>query len=214
MKAILRTIKPKQCANIMNHIQSILVIKNKREATAIQKLIDENGCADIYVYCSKQSPWIYWSEGVAKINNGQGCILGYKSLRNDNGKVLFKFRCYKVEELEKRRLFDAPFLSEYIYKDNETSYSFERKTQLTEEELCKYLKNKNGYVIHISDLEIFDEPKRLDNFERYGSWRLYQKTCPKALQGRCNHGKGYYVNHCIRAELTKAPQNFCYVEVE
>lgn len=35
MKAIMKSIKPKACANIMNLIQSILVIKNKREATAI-----------------------------------------------------------------------------------------------------------------------------------------------------------------------------------
>ena len=47
------SIKPKWCAKIMNGEKTIEVRKNKALATAIQKLIDENGYAEIYVYCSK-----------------------------------------------------------------------------------------------------------------------------------------------------------------
>ena len=83
----MKTIKPKTCANIMNFIQSILVIKNKREADAIQKLIDEYGYADIYVYCTKCDI------------KGARENFTFEQLKL-LGKVAFKFRCYKVEEIE------------------------------------------------------------------------------------------------------------------
>jgi predicted transcriptional regulator len=71
------------------------------------------------------------------------------------------------------------------------------KSCLTFVELRNYLKGKNGYEIHISDLEIFDEPKELSEFKQ-----------PRDSYGKVNWNTNeyYYMN------LTKAPQNFCYVE--
>lgn len=80
MKAIMISIKPKWCAKIMNGEKTIEVRKNKYLAKAIKNLIDENGFADIYVYCSKSN------------------YLGYISNRYV-GKVVFKFRCYFAELL-------------------------------------------------------------------------------------------------------------------
>ena len=59
MKAIMISIKPKWCAKIMNGEKTIEVRKNKALANAIQKLIDENEYADIYVYCTKDKSLIY-----------------------------------------------------------------------------------------------------------------------------------------------------------
>ena len=55
-KAILICIKPKWCAKILNGEKTIEVRKNKALANAIQKLIDEYGYAEFYVYCTKGKP--------------------------------------------------------------------------------------------------------------------------------------------------------------
>ena len=194
MKAIMISIKPKYCAAIMNGEKTIEVRKNKALASAIQKLIDKNGYADIYAYCSKDKSLIY-TDGI----DGKGDYVDYKyyeSYKDDkndigSGKVLFKFRCYKVEEVK--------------FTENEWHGTKEMpalkvldKSCLTYQEITNYL-NGTGYAIHISDLEIFDKPKELNEFRHithfrsYGSFRvdIEEQIVP----------------------LTKAPQNYCYVEV-
>lgn len=164
MKAIMISIKPKWCAKIMNGEKTIEVRKNKALANAIQKLIDENGYADIYVCCTKaltrlygeQSPFIEnhlnyfaddFSEGLD--SNDTGFL---------NGKVVFKFRCYEIKEIS--------WQLDICGLDQHHLYDFLDKCGLNCFELKNYLKMENGYVIHISDLEIFDEPKELSEFER------------------------------------------------
>lgn len=74
--------------------------------------------------------------------------------------------------------------------------SFTKDSCLTVKQIEDYLwKNIcNGYAIHISKLEIFDKPRELSEFKfwkdksEYGCW---------------------YENR-----LTKAPQNYCYIEGE
>lgn len=41
---------------------------------------------------------------------------------------------------------------------------------LTEETVKKYLQGRNGYGWHISDLKIYDKPRDLDEFSRFGFW--------------------------------------------
>lgn len=212
MKAILKTIKSKQCANIMNLVQSILVIKDKREATAIQKLIDENGYAEIYVYCCKINKKHYHL--IESIDTDTGITeyeIDYYIGSEDylvhcyEGKVAFKFRCYKVEEIPARRF------SVYTYPYTETldDYELLDKSCLSTDELENYLGNKNGYAIHISDLEIFDEPKELSEFTHYNKPSC--ESCPFAYTADCDY---YKEVECDDISLTKAPQNFCYVEVK
>lgn len=211
MKAIMIADKPIWCRKMMNGDKTVEVRTSKALANAIQKLIDEYGYADIYVYCTKQSPWIYWNESVAKINNGRGCVIGYKSLRNDNGKVLFKFRCYKVEEITatEDRYGEETWYETYSLACDELA----EKSCLDFNELDEYMYGKNGnaqgYAIHISDLVIFDKPKELSEFNAYSK-------CKRNLRTRCLlcHALATQSgDYCIK-KLTKAPQNFCYVYVE
>ena len=209
MKAIVKTIKPKTCANIMNRNQSILVIKNKREATAIQKLIDENGYADIYAYCSKSNTQylvgsknkvceILTKAADTRFSPNIGKYTG-------NGKVLFKFRCYEMEEILNYGLARrSEMMMEELLKGS----------CLTMEQLNKYAPHKEYddddyiYTIHISDLEIFDQPKELSEFYKVG----FDKALKESL-----NSKPYPLSSvCIEKQyqLTKAPQNMCYVEVE
>lgn len=210
MKAILISIKPKYCLPILWGDKNKEIRKNKSFKKAIQSLINEYGFAWIYVYCSKDSGEllhkncvdIYWLEDrKAQIKNKK---LGVKTQPSFNGKVIFRFKCYKVEDIR-------PFFH--------WCESWKNSTCLSRDEVLDYLDSKDKsvgnpkrqgevYALEISELEIFDNPKPLWHFHRAGGSSLYQKTCRKALEGRCN------VYPCVKAEITKAPQNFVYIEAE
>ena len=194
MKAIMISIKPKWCALIMNGEKTIEVRKNKALASAIQKLIDENGYADIYAYCSKNEYLYRTNKGyfASKKPLAVGKGTDYTFAYSDEGKVVFKFRCYKIRSIIKRYIPKDSF----IYSSSGCLLS--QDSCLSYEELDNCLKAKigetKGYAIHISDLEIFDKPKWLIDFKT--------KVYPNKKDS------------LITKTITKAPQNFCYVEVE
>lgn len=241
MKSIMMSIKPKWYALILNGIKKGEVRKGTALYKAINKLIEQYGYAEIYMYCTKGKPnlWLPYEYDCFELDEASQPYLSDKPILDVdtkiNGKVVAKFRCYKAVPIVMQKGAETGYGNNgyvgygHCEKGNfKFLFDMEKETCLEHNELCKYLNNgknfddiyinklkaNDGCAIHISDLEIFDRPKRLDNFERYGSWRLYQKTCPKALQGRCNHGKGHRIGHCIKAELTKAPQSWCYIETE
>lgn len=79
---------------------------------------------------------------------------------------------------------------------------------LTWTEIENYGKGKTLYGWHISDLKIYDEPKKLNEFMKVGK-------CPYASKNGCT-----YNYHCFRAGqmnrcgelLIRPPQSWCYVE--
>ena len=91
MKAILISDHAKWCALMMNGIKKIEVRKENVGKT-VQKLIDEQGFADIYVYCTKSTLKVSGKYGYKKELVVNGNVV--------NGKVVFKFRCYKAEEIK------------------------------------------------------------------------------------------------------------------
>lgn len=196
MRAIMISDKAKWCALMMNGIKKIEVRKES-VGKAVQKLIDENGYADIYVYCSKGKPnlWLPYEYDCFKLDISSQPYLSDKPIIDCdykmNGKVVFKFRCYKVEEI--------------LIKPNGNYYTSTLSNNklliqscLSQKEMFEYTSwhiSKisgcwiGGYAIHISDLEIFDKPKELSEFD--------------------NCDKYPYTKY-----IGKAPQNYCYVEVE
>lgn len=199
MKAILITDKPKWCRLMMNGDKIVETRKGDKLYKATQKLIDEYGCAVFYVCCKKTSPWLDWSKGVAKLNNGKGCIETSKSLSHFNGKVAFKFKCYKVDKFTLGMLEGDLYFST---KDGWMDFPNE-EAQLDNFELLDYTGVKIGTklsAIHISDLEIFEQPKKISEF-----------------QGFCNSCAAFRVCKLNREScdksIKKAPQSFCYVEI-
>ena len=192
MKAIMISDKPKWCALMMNGEKKIEVRKGTALYKATQKLIDEYGYAEFYVYCSKDENLFY-------VNYEPYGDKGYVATKlngetnNLKGKVVFKFRCYRVNRIWKTTTGIWTYGSDIeknLYKDS----------CLTKEELNQYFKPKQdgfnykyGCAIHISDLEIFDRPRELSEF-----MAISKKTLPP---------KNRYI-------LTKAPQNFAYIESE
>lgn len=208
MKSIMISIKPKWCAKIMNGEKTIEVRKNKALANAIKKLIYKYGYADIYVYCNKGKPYLHY--GYNKYGREVLCdkekMFGNSPLLN--GEVLFKFRCYKVEEIKplkhKASLF-CPYDWLY-YIVNNSPNNLKENSCLGFDELHTYLQGKNGYAIHIRKLEIFDKPKRLFGFSRY------------VERGKCKYcsidEKEIREENCpfCHFPIIEAPQNFCYIE--
>lgn len=204
MKAIMNSIKPKWVAKILNGEKTIEVRRSEALYKAIQKLIGEYGYADIYVYCTKDEELFY------SINTQKWYATKNRKnvKRLSNGVVKFKFRCYKVEEIKLYKPHNFILCYEYGTPTMNEDILLE-KSCLTVSDLDDYLNRVNGlyqsdsatgYAIHINDLEIFDEPKELSEFMT----RHYPQFA----------GMVRNKTHYELKPLTKAPQNFCYVEVE
>ena len=198
MKSILISIKPRFVADILNGKKTI----------EIRKTCPKNFKGWVYIYCTKARPYLY------RVNDDdlfELCDLRKphceevweKDYNELNGKVVARFWCDEVEEIERRRLFDEPFLPSYRCKGEETKYSFysvQVRACLSAEEVDRYLKNKGGYAIHISKLEIFDKPKEVGDFFH-------------AKYKRFDDFNGHYNEFCVGNKLTRAPQSWGYVEV-
>ena len=203
MKAIMISGKPRWAALIMNGIKTKEIRKNKVLASAIQKLIDEQGYVDIYWYCSKDKETI-------AINPYGGYAIIPNKHKNEyfNGKVVFKFRCYYVKEY--------PYIND--------RYDELIGSCLSEKEILDYstIKEENGirfvktiYAINISNLKIFDKPKELSEFRKPNT-PSYEQTKPFAEMFGEPYSQEEYRKQCemFGFVLTKAPQNMCYIEVE
>ena len=189
------SIKPKWCAKIMNGEKTIEVRKES-VGKAVQKLIDEYGYADIYVYCCKDGELFYnpLTKKWFATKNRNIKIVHQLS----NGVVKFKFRCYKVDDYVYGKKWSweigAPLEGisndyEYILKD----------TCLTDTELRNYCDDLCFNAIHISDLEIFDKPKELSEFNHWTDKKIQWYSVGEKVK--------------VMVSLTNAPQNYCYVEI-
>lgn len=84
---------------------------------------------------------------------------------------------------------------------------------LSYEELETYLGKSVGYGWHISDLKIYDKPKELSDFSKYG----YKYLGGCCVNNNCKNYvyNGYYqppeckIDGCF---LKRPPQSWCYVE--
>lgn len=130
-----------------------------------------------------------------------------------NGKIVAQFDCEKVDIIEAvERKNDKPF---YLGYGNVNYHWGLEDTCLSYEQLNLYLENKKGYAIHISNLEIFDEPHNLNYYSKHNALEINDKlyelgcneqNCPYALKDRCDF------DLCPKLLVNKAPQNMCIVE--
>ncbi len=165
-------------------------ILNREKTIEVRKLFRKDYVGWVYLYCSKNKPYL-----ISKLTRDV-CFWEEKQITaNDmlNGKVVARFWCDKVDEIKPDDTW-TPKLEQEILKGS----------CLSENELFNYISKNNGekdnpfFAIHISELEIFDRPRELSEFKR-----CTEKTC---IYGKCHK----YM-HCLKP-LTKAPQNYCYVE--
>jgi len=182
---------------------------------------------DVYIYCTKdKKSGLHYSKEYGAFNDLVNNCEHYSTIGDGCGKVVAKFTLNNVEEIKWHRE-SVTNLDYYRIEEQLENEKLLDKSCLSMRELKDYLKIKGyygdnlgwqfklGYAWHISNLVIFDKPKKLSEFEKVGSYNNSTIKCKKKEQGRCNYGKSEFTGKwvgCEKARLTKAPQSWCYVE--
>lgn len=160
-----------------------------------EKIVNGEKTIEVRKTAPKEVPfkcYIYMTQGTYK-NLG----LYSESIYQNRMKVIGEFICDKVEK------FDVPYPAwDKVYLND-----ILKNSCLTYTDLHSYIGSGNsGYGWHISDLKIYDKPKKLDEFER---------PCP--YQGNCRSEcqKGKFKNDGMLLcsnKITRPPQS--YMETE
>ena len=191
MKSILLSIKPKYVADILNGKKTIEIRKQCPKQLRGDTVFEPEPI-NVYIYCTKE-------DSLCKINkiSRDKYVCGKDFDINDfprlnsgyegKGKVVAKFTLYRTT---KCALLEGEQFKDFFYP----------KYQLTRQELKDYVGDKPYYEWHIEDLVIFDKPKELWEF----------KTTKQQLVDILRQTQPILQN----ITLTKAPQSYCYVEVE
>lgn len=105
------------------------------------------------------------------------------------GMVVGKFVCDRMDTLSGSGVATAEQL---------------RDACLTVDQYNAYRKGRASYFLHISDLVIYDEPKKLSEFRRPCPESLYCESCAMWSERRgCGNAA---------LQITRPPQSWCYVE--
>ncbi len=194
MKAVLVSIKPNWCKFIWAGMKTVEVRKTRPKLETPFK---------VYIYCTGHDGWIMKSPkaGVQKMDS----------------RIIGEFTCDKIDKLvHVGTMMDINILTlDGRYK---SSSELLRAARLTEATAKKYLQGRNGYGWHISDLKIYDKPRELDEFSRFG-------FCGMNGTGVCgNEGCKYYEPSSNYMEpptckidgcsICRPPQSWCYVREE
>lgn len=111
-----------------------------------------------------------------------------------HGKVIGEFTCDRIFPIN---VFDNGGIQNWFFEHMERSC-------LTYEELAGYIGNgRTGYGWHISDLKIYDTPKKLIEFK--GLCKVESDCCA------CPY-YNYSKMDCDGRTIKRPPQSWCYVE--
>ncbi len=207
-KAVLISIRPKWCEKILNGDKTIEVRKKR------PKLETPFKC---YIYCTL--PRYPHEDFIA----------------TDYPKLIGEFNCDRIYNIDKDGV-------DFIFTPTPNGYAVYKKAAeercglcaaMTDDELHSYLGHFQGFGWHISDLEIYDTPKELDEFWAYNE-ALHKRydagtdfCCYDAADeygdALTDCGDAYNeILNCYRCwsewsgwchRVSRPPQSWCYVEV-
>lgn len=162
-KAVLISIRPEWVEKILAGEKTLEVRKNRPNMKTPFKC---------YIYCT--------NSGVAM------------GMWGKHGKVVGEFVCGKITWLTHIGFSGFPGNRLVAMKDGYTiDGSFPiYKSLLTTQQIEKYLDGKDGYVWHISNLKIYDDPKQLSEFKGLRETKF-----------------GY-----APVDIKRPPQSWCYAE--
>ena len=153
-----------------------------------------------YIYCTKAKPYLCRIDDDNKFELRSKITKDY---HEQNGKVIASFELKEVEK------FDANNVSKEILE----------KSCLTKDEISNYLGDKTGYAWEIKNLEIFDKPMNLRDFETQGICNMYSeiKECitgdyiTKCYFKLCKYNYEGETCDNYPHQVKKAPQSWQYV---
>lgn len=197
MKAILMSIQPKWCE----------LIANKTKAIEVRKTAPKEVPFKVYMYCTKGKSYLYKNpnNGELFLDSNGGYRGGDYEDRYLTGKVIGEFICDKVDFVK----YEG---SRYII-NNDLVYTngIAAKSCLGYSDMYKYLRNKNGFALHISDLKIYDKPKKLSEFR---PWCKKSRMTEDNLEMCCKCNNAFFDEGGVFYDcgLRQAPQSWQYVE--
>lgn len=222
MKAILMSIRPEWVAKILNGEKTI----------EIRKRFPKDYVGWVYIYVTQNHKHAGWkNRDTLKRDSHDGKPTNHFQLWTDdmvedkdklNGKVVARFWCNKVENI-------SDYLDSFVPNGATVSVPYRLEGQrellkhscLTHEELIDYLKESDGYAIHITKVKPFYEPKEISEFwtSNYNKSAMCDNE-PQFPCTKCPNTGALYCNckfllngNCSCISLTRAPQNYCYIEV-
>lgn len=119
------------------------------------------------------------------------------------GKVIGEFICDKVDKYEPQVILCAYYEVNGAYVKENLRYN--SGTCLSYEDMVNYSNGKTIYGWHITDLKLYDKPKKLDEFNHSCNYAGLCFSCDRAKFT----SKG---DRICRAMITRAPQSWQYVE--
>lgn len=198
MKAVIMSVQPEWVQKIIARKKSFEIRKTKPNLPTPFK---------VYVYCTYGEGLI---EAYDEIN--PNALIGIKVNRNEtwgnccNGKVVCEFICDAI--VVDKTFGHDPLLYTAACMDAA--------------DIAAYCVNAEMYGWHISDLKIYDKPKELREFTRYGDEDI--RPCQKNPYFLCQHEYYDYSEDCNACNIdfdgtacpyikvNRPPQSWCYVE--
>lgn len=227
MKDVLISIQPQWCQLIASGKKTIEIRKTK------PNLETPFRC---YIYCTNTKPFLVWGD-VFRGNweTEFTAISGYSRKAAEkiwdvfNGNVIGEFICEKIDEYVYAYCTHPEIGMDYDCGDNWWEMDDEdlKRACLTETEFRYYASgNQLMYGWHISNLQIYDEPKPLSSFSAINKVavkkcehreRVYNNpdlTNGAWLQGSyvCNKGEIDWCSQCKTKPIIRPPQSWCYIE--
>lgn len=192
-------------------------LKREREVKAIRKAMDDARAViqdGLTRYVKKKTK----ARSMAKAEADPFAELeGWESMEQIQDAYGYgEFTCDKIDKLvHVGTMMDINILtSDGWYKPEDALL---QAACLTEETVKKYLQGRNGYGWHISNLKIYDKPRDLDEFSRFGFLGMGRSNCVCG-NWRCeNYEPSYHymipptckIDGC---SICRPPQSWCYVE--
>ncbi len=193
-KAVMLSIRPKWVEKIASGEKTIEVRKTS------PKIEPPFKC---YIYCTAERVgyeelWVLDAPSREKYLITAVCayLQRAEGASKGNRKVIGEFTCDRIYEL-------APL--------NHAPDDVEKQACLTREEIVNYLKG-TGYGWHISNLKIYDAPKKLGEFWRDCLEYSELSTNCWSCENVCGDGDETDCNTDGRLYLHRPPQSWCYVE--
>lgn len=185
MKSIIQSFSPKECERIARGEQTIKICKTAPKEVPFK----------VYMYCTAiKDRKHYTDEFDIPIETG---------MWKGNGHIVGEFVCDKVNKYD---------FSNYEAKYRVTDIELMNMC-INHPELIEIGKGKPLFGLHISDLKIYDKPKELGEFSRYGI--KYRGGACLNYNCKYNIYNGYYepptckIDGCV---ITRPPKGWQYVE--
>lgn len=212
-KAVLISIQPKWCELIASGKKTIEVRKTA------PKLETPVKC---YIYCTKgkehfitvfhKGEKVFCDDDSSPIFDKTIIVKSPTYFLNNpfwRQKVIGEFMCDKIEPIACHKYGNGVGF-DYLYY-TESLDTLTKETQLSDYDMQQYLGCAEdgecvGYAWHITDLKIYDNPKKLCEF-------TIRKKCNSCKRSGYESTACVYDENCIvPAIITRPPQSYCYVE--